>query len=160
MTRIDNPKTSQQFAEAPQQLSDADEIRALIDRRLQAIRARDVQASTSAISSEYVLFDVVEPLRTTGALAASSRAEEWFATFQGPIAYDILDLEITAGNGVGFSHGLNHVRGTKLDGNILDMWWRATVGYKKIDGEWRITHEHNSVPFNVANGKASLSLQP
>jgi hypothetical protein len=43
MTRIDTPKASQQFAEAAQQLSDAEEIRSLIDRRLQAIRARDVR---------------------------------------------------------------------------------------------------------------------
>jgi ketosteroid isomerase-like protein len=137
-----------------------EEIRSFIDRRLQAIRAKDVKASTSSIAPEYVLFDVIEPLRSRGANAASRRAEEWFATFQGPIAYDILDLQITTGSGVGFSHSLNHVRGTRLDGNILDMWWRATVGYKKIDGEWRITHEHNSVPFNVADGKASLNLQP
>jgi ketosteroid isomerase-like protein len=160
MTRIDNPKVPQQLPKAPQRPSEVEEIRSFIDRRLQAIRAKDVQASTSSMAPEYVLFDVVEPLRSSGANAASKRAEEWFSTFQGPIAYDILDLQITAGNGVGFSHGLNHVRGTKLDGNILDMWWRATVGYKKINGEWRITHEHNSVPFNVANGKASLNLQP
>jgi ketosteroid isomerase-like protein len=157
MTRIDHPKIPQQ---APQQSSEAEEIRSFIDRRLQAIRAKDVQASTSSMAPEYVLFDVVEPLRSTGAHAASRRAEEWFSTFQGPIAYDILDLQIAAANGVGFSYGLNHVRGTKLDGNILDMWWRATVGYKKINGEWRITHEHNSVPFDVATGKASLNLQP
>lgn len=153
MARVDNPKV-------PQQLSEIKEIRSLVDRRLQAIRAKDVKGSTSSMSSDYVLFDVVEPLRSAGANAGSKRAEEWFTGFQGPIVADILDLQITAGDGVGFSHGLNHVRGTRLDGNILDMWWRATIGYKKIDGEWRITHEHNSVPFNVNDGKASLNLQP
>jgi len=36
------------------------------------------------------------------------------------------------------------------------MWWRATVCYRKMDGEWKITHEHNSVSFDVKSGKASL----
>jgi ketosteroid isomerase-like protein len=95
-----------------------------------------------------------------GAVAASKRAEEWFSTFQGPINYEIRDLRISAGGGVGFSHGLNHVSAIRKDGNRLDMWWRSTVGFQKIDGRWQITHEHNSVPFNVANGKASLDLKP
>ena len=28
-----------------------------------------------------------------------------------------------------------------------DLWFRATLGFRKIDGEWTITHEHSSVPF-------------
>jgi len=112
------------------------------------------------MAADYVLFDVVDPLQSKGAGAARNRAKEWFATFQGSIGYEIQGLQISAANGVGFSHGLNHVSGTKLDGNRLDMWWRATVCYRKLDGRWQITHEHNSVPFDVNNGKASLNLEP
>jgi ketosteroid isomerase-like protein len=140
--------------------SEAEEIRRLVDKRLEAICAKDVDGATSMAALDYVLFDVVEPLRSTGANASKRRAEEWFSTFQGPIGYEIRDLQITAAGGVGFSHGLNHVSATKTDGNRLDMWWRATVCYRKMDGRWRITHEHNSVPFDVTNGKASLGLEP
>ena len=140
--------------------SEEEEIRRLVDKRLEAIRAKDVEGATSMAALDYILFDVVEPLRSIGANASKSRAEEWFSTFQGPIGYEIRDLQITAAGGVGFSHGLNHVSATKTDGNRLDMWWRATVCYRKMDGRWRITHEHNSVPFDVTNGKASLGLEP
>jgi uncharacterized protein (TIGR02246 family) len=136
------------------------EIRQLVEHRLEAIRSRDVERSTSMMAADYLLFDVVDPLQSKGASAARNRAKEWFATFQGPIGYEIQDLQISAGDRVGFSHGLNHVRATKLDGNLLDMWWRATVCYRKVDGRWQISHEHNSVPFNVNNGKASLDLKP
>jgi ketosteroid isomerase-like protein len=136
------------------------EIRQLVEHRSAAIRSRDFERSTSMIAADYLLFDVVDPLQSKGAGAARNRAKEWFATFQGPIGYEIQDLQISAANGVGFSHGLNHVSGTKLDGNPLDMWWRATVCYRKLDGRWQITHEHNSVPFNVNDGKASLDLEP
>jgi len=135
-------------------------IRELIERRVEAIRVKDVEGSTSMMTPDYLLFDVIEPLRSNGAKAASDRAGEWFATFRGPIGYEIKDLQIAAGSEIAFSHGLNHVSATKTDGSPLDMWWRSTVCYRKIDGAWRITHEHNSVPFNVTNGKASLGLKP
>jgi hypothetical protein len=40
------------------------------------------------------------------------------------------------------------------------MWWRATICYRKMNERWMVTHAHNSVPFDVKIGKASLDLQP
>ena len=140
--------------------SEAGEIRRLVEKRLEAIRAKDAEGATSAAAPDVLLFDVVNPLQSTGANAEKSRAEEWFSTFQGPIGYEILDLQITAASEVGFSHGLNHASGTTKDGTRFDMWWRATACYRKIDGRWMITHEHNSVPFDMTNGQASLGLKP
>ncbi|MFY9570945.1 MAG: nuclear transport factor 2 family protein, partial [Blastocatellia bacterium] len=65
-----------------------------------------------------------------------------------------------AGEDVAFSHSLNRVKGTKTDGGDLEMWWRATVCYRKLGGKWIVTHEHSSVPFDVNTGKASLDLKP
>jgi ketosteroid isomerase-like protein len=136
------------------------EIRRLVEQRSEAIRAKDVERSTSMTAAEYLLFDVVGPLQAKSSVAARKRTEEWFATFRGPIGYEIHDLQIVARDGVGFSHGLNHVSATKIDGTSMDRWWRATVCYQKIEGNWRITHKHNSVPFDVSNGKAYLGLTP
>lgn len=85
---------------------------------------------------------------------------KWFSSFQGPIGYEMRDLSITTGDGVAFCHSLNRVSATRTDGKKLDMWWRATVCYCKIDGKWMITYEHSSVPFDVESGKASLDLKP
>ena len=89
------------------------EVRRLVEHRLEAIRARDVERSTSMVAADYLLFDVVDPLQSKSAVAASKRAKEWFATFRGPIGYEIHDLQIVAADGVGFSHGLNHVSATE-----------------------------------------------
>ena len=59
-----------------------------------------------------------------------------------------------------FSHSLNRVSGTRTDGKEIDMYWRATVCYRKIDGKWVVTHEHNSVPFDPESGRASLDFKP
>ena len=136
------------------------QIRALIDSRVTAIRAKDIGAAMSHIASDVLMFDVVNPLQYIGSDASRKRAEEWFSSFQGPIGYEMCDLSITTGDDVAFSHGLNQVSAMKTDGNKLEMWWRSTICYRKVDGKWLVTHEHNSVPFNVETGKASLDLKP
>jgi ketosteroid isomerase-like protein len=92
--------------------------------------------------------------------ALRKRLEDWFSSFQGPIGHEICELNITAGDDVAFSHGLNRIIGTKTDGKKIEMYWRATGCYRKIDGKWMVTHEHNSVPFDPESGKASLDLKP
>jgi len=88
------------------------------------------------------------------------RADEWFSSFQGPIGYQVRDLSITAGEDVAFSHHVYRVTGTLREGTSVEMWVRATVGYRKVDGAWMVTHAHNSVPFDVESGRASLNLEP
>jgi uncharacterized protein (TIGR02246 family) len=140
--------------------TDEAQIRALINSRVAAVRARDVNGAVSNLAPDILSFDVVNPLQYVGSQASRKRAEDWFSSFQGPIGLELSDLSITAGDDVAFSHGLSHVSATTADGGQLDMWWRTTVCFRKLDGEWTITHEHNSVPFDVKSGKASLDLKP
>jgi len=44
-------------------------------------------------------------------------------------------------------------------GQRLDMWWRATVCCRKLDGKWMISHVHSSVPFDTEIDKTSLGLK-
>ncbi len=147
-------------ATAISKTSDEAQIRKLIDDREKAVRARDVDGSVANIAPEIVCFDVVNPLQHFGSDAIKKRANEWFASFEGAIGYETNELSITAGDDVAFSHGLSHVSAMKIGGGQLDMWWRTTVCYRKIDEKWTVTHEHNSVPFEVESGKASLDLKP
>ena len=140
--------------------SDEASIRALIDDQAEAIRAKDVNGSVSSYAPNVLLFDVVDPLQRVGSEAAKERLAEWFSSFQGPIGYELRDLSVTASEDAAFSHSLRRVSATTSDGQKLDMWWRATVCYRKLDGEWMITHEHASVPFDAETRRASLSLEP
>ena len=136
------------------------EIRSLVNERLKALRAKDVTKLITGYLPGVLSYDVIGPLEYNGSAAMKNRLEEWFATFLGPIGFDISELCIAAGLDVAFQYCLNHVSATKTDGSKLDMWWRETIGYKKINGEWIITHQHSSVPFDVTSGKASVGLQP
>jgi len=136
------------------------QVRAIIDDRSKAVRAKDINDAVSHYAPDIVSFDVVNPLQHIGSGSSRKRAEEWFSSFQGPIGYEIRDLSITVAETLAFSHGLSHVSATRIDGGQLDMWWRTTICFHKLDGNWMITHEHNSVPFDVESGKASLDLKP
>jgi uncharacterized protein (TIGR02246 family) len=137
------------------------EIRQLIDRWVQAVRAKDVDAAMASYAPDALAFDLAPPLQYRGAAANRRSLEDWFPTFRGPVGYEIRDLTITAGDEVAFSHSLNRLSGARTDGTETDVWVRATVGFRKIGGRWTITHEHVSVPFEMTPPfKASLGLKP
>jgi ketosteroid isomerase-like protein len=145
---------------ANSQTTDEAQIRTLIDDRVKAVRDKNVNEAISSIAQNIVSFDVVNPFQRIGSVASKKRAEDWFSSFEGPIGYEIADLSINAGDNVAFSHGLSHVSATKTDGGQLDMWWRTTICFGKIDEKWMVMHEHNSVPFDVESGKATLDFKP
>ena len=136
------------------------QLRKLIEDQIAAVRAKNIDRSIANYAPDVVSFDVVNTLQKSGLEACRKRAEEWFSSFQGPIGYEVHDLKITSYDDLAFCHSLNRVKATKTDGGLLEMWWRATVSYRKIDGKWLITHEHSSVPFDAKSGVAQLDLKP
>jgi uncharacterized protein (TIGR02246 family) len=143
-----------------QKAIDEAEIRALFKDRVNAVRTKDVDKLMSGYAPDVLSFDVVDPLQYAGSDDIRKRMEEWFSSFEGPINLENRNLTIAAGEDVAFCHSLSHVNATTTGGGHLEMWWRETVCYRRIDGKWMITHQHSSVPFNVETGKASLDLKP
>ena len=139
---------------------DETSIRELMDDWVQALRRRDVDAIVSRQAPGVVSFDVVNPLQYVGSDETRRRAEEWLSSFLGPIGLEIRDLSVTVGDDVAFAHSLNRVSGTMADGQAIGMWLRSTVCFRKIDGQWTVTHQHSSVPFDGESGRASLQLEP
>ena len=45
--------------------------------------------------------------------------------------------------------------------DAFHLWSRWTVGPRKVDGRWRITHEHRSTPFHMDGSlRAAVDLTP
>jgi ketosteroid isomerase-like protein len=97
--------------------SSEDQIRALLDERVQAIQAKDVGALTSTCAPDIVTFDALPPLQRLGAEAVRHRAEEWLGWYDGPVGYDIRDLRITAGEDTAFASYFYRVTGTMTNGS-------------------------------------------
>jgi ketosteroid isomerase-like protein len=145
---------------APGNVSDEAAIGRLIDSWATAISAKDVNGSLANYAPGVLAFDLINPLQYAGSDALRTRLANWFSSFEGPIGYEIRELNIATGRDVAFSHSLNHVDATTTAWQKIDMWWRATICFRRIDGEWMVTHSHTSVPFDMETGKASLDLRP
>ena len=135
-------------------------IQRLLDDGIRALRDKNIEGVMSLYAQEVVSFDIVPPLRYLGADAFRKLWEEVFSSFQGPIGYELHDLNITVGDDVAFTHSLNRISGTLNTGQKTDLWLRWTACFRKINGKWLIVHHHNSVPVDLETGRAMLSLKP
>ena len=135
------------------------QIRTVLDARANAIRNKNVQGVLNQFAEESVRFFLATPLQATAPL--KDDMESWFATWLGPIGYEIRDLQITADNDIAYCHSLSRYSGTKTDGEEPSVWFRDTLCLRKINGQWLITHAHESVPFYMDGSyKAAIDLKP
>lgn len=136
------------------------EIRSLIDSWLKAVRAKDVAAIVSHYAPEAVAFDAIGPLQFKG---KEAYGKHWAACMEfcpGEMRFDLQELTITAGRDLAFAHALTHCGTVEPDGTEKTGWMRMTTGYRRIDGQWRILHEHFSAPFDMESCKAQFDLKP
>ena len=138
-------------------------IRQLLEERELAMRARDAARLVSHYAPEIVLFSLAPPLRHAGPdVLNPDGLRRWFSGFDGAIEYEIRDLMVTADGDVAFCHSLNRLSATPRGTHEkFDLWFRATVCLRKIEGEWRIAHEHTSTPFYMdGTFGAAVDLKP
>ena len=123
-----------------------------------AFKAKDVDAIMTHYVPDQTLvaFDVVPPRQYAGAAAYRKDWEDTFAMFPGPVDDTVTELDVTVGGDVAFSHCIQHVSFTDKDGKKSELTVRITDGYKKINGQWLIVHEHVSIPVDLTTLKPDL----
>jgi uncharacterized protein (TIGR02246 family) len=143
-------------------MSDKDAIAALLDRFTAAIHDKDADAAVALLSQDAVVYDLAPPLAQGPDQARDPNGYRmWFATWSSPISSEADDLHVEVGGDIAHAWCLRHMSGTKTDGERNHLWFRATACFRREDGEWRISHMHNSVPFAMdGSGKALLDLKP
>jgi ketosteroid isomerase-like protein len=137
-----------------------EEIRGVIESWARAIRKKDVDGVLRHFADDSVRFSLAPPLQDT--TPGSRNLEDWFATWRGDIGYEIRDLQICTAASIAYAHSLNHLTGTKCNGEPdADLWYRKTLCFRQLDGHWRITHDHESVPFKMdGTFQAAIDLKP
>jgi ketosteroid isomerase-like protein len=119
----------------------------LIEARVAAVAAKDVETLVAQYAEDVTLFDALGPLRDTGRDVERRRLRDWFGGYRSAIDLRVRDLEVVADGDVAFAHYLFQVKGTMTDGAEVDMAVRSTVGFRRGEDGWKIVHEHSSVPF-------------
>src|SRR5437667_9335044 len=105
-------------------------IQGLLDDCIRSLHDKNIEGVMSIYAQEVVSFDIVPPLRYIGADAFRKVWEEVFSSFQGPIGYEIHDLNITVGDDVAFTYSLNWISGSMNNGLKTDVCLRCTAGFR------------------------------
>src|SRR5690242_17602828 len=93
-----------------------DEIRAVIDARIAAMRAKDAKAAVACLAEDVVAFELAPPLALApGAARDAEGLAAWLAGFEA-LDVEVRDMKIEADGDVGFAHALHHLTGTRPGG--------------------------------------------
>jgi uncharacterized protein (TIGR02246 family) len=122
-------------------------IRRLIEDWAAAVRARKISAVVAHHTDDVVMFDVPPPMVVRG---ISAYRKTWPPFFRWQReengTFDIVKLNITTGDTVAFATALLRC-GSKAELAKDDRpRLRLTIGLRKVDGTWKIAHEHHSFP--------------
>lgn len=121
--------------------SNESQIRMLIKSWARTVREKNMAGILAHHTDDFIMFDVPPPLQLKGLAAYKKTWDIFFSyNFGGSGSFNLIALNIIAGDAVAFCHALIKIIGGKV---------RLTVGLRKVSGKWLITHEHHSAPIQL-----------
>ncbi len=120
-----------------------------------AVRAKDVDAFVDIYADDVHVFDAWGRWEHVGSAAWRAMATEWFGSL-GTELVDVTFAEVRAsiGSDVAFASAAVTYAATSAAGESLrSMTNRITVGLERTDGDWKVVHEHTSLPIDLASGR-------
>jgi ketosteroid isomerase-like protein len=138
------------------------EIREVIEAKAAALETGDVKNLKSYYAPQVREFTLAPPLGTLTDSSDPVPVEQWLATFQRPPRREVTQLEITADGDVAFATSIDSMTFAPNGApGSMTLWFRVTLGLRRIDGQWLVTHEHESVPFYMDGSlRAAVDLEP
>jgi uncharacterized protein (TIGR02246 family) len=119
----------------------------LIVRWAAAVHAGDLNGVLANHSDDIVMFDVPPPYE--GVRGIEAYRETWPPFFQWQAqgaSFEIVSLEITAGDDVAYAHALLRCGTLQELAEQPANRLRLTLGLRKEHGRWVVAHEHHSFP--------------
>lgn len=140
-------------------VQERDALIAVLKRLGMGHAAKDAAMIVDCYAADATIYSLAPPLGSRGMDQDEVRA--WLATWEGPIDIDSAESELVVGADLAWVTGFNRMRGTKTDGDSVDIWFRTTLCLRKQEGRWRIVHDHSSTPFYMdGSGRAAVDLTP
>jgi len=125
-------------------MDDENQIRTLIERWAEAVHTGDLPTVLADHAEDIVLFDVPPPDQGVRGIDAYRQTWPPFFAWQQHASFEIETLEVSAGSDVAFAYALLRC-GTPEDlAQTPESRLRLTIGLRKTDGRWVVTHEHHS----------------
>ncbi|MFV2018201.1 YybH family protein [Micromonospora sp. LOL_023] len=125
-----------------------EQIRTLIERWAAAVQRGDITTVLQDHAEDIVMFDVPPPQQ--GVRGIDAYRDSWppfFEWLAGGAVFEIESLQITAGDDVAFAYALLRCGTEEGFAENPDNRLRLTLGLRRQDGRWVVTHEHHSFPL-------------
>jgi PhnB protein len=135
-------------------------ILAVLDNLSHAHFTKNVELFTAQFAPNAPIFNLAPPLIHHGVDAAEKQA--WFDSWTTPIIIEPRDFKVTISGDLAFCHGYLRLAGTKKgpEGTV-SFWMRETLCLERQGTDWKIVHEHASVPFYMdATLRPAFDLHP
>lgn len=126
-------------------MSNDKQIRELVLRWAEAVHNGDMDTVLADHADDIVMFDVPPP--HDGVRGIEAYRETWPGFFQWQASgarFEIVDLDVTAGEDVAFAHALLLCATPEDLADKPDVRLRLTLGLRREDGRWVVAHEHHS----------------
>jgi uncharacterized protein (TIGR02246 family) len=128
-------------------MDDETEIRGLIERWAAAVHEGRMNDVLAHHADDILMFDVPPP--DEGVRGMDAYRDTWPGFFEWQrqgASFDLLSLEVTAGEDVAFAAALLRCGTGEENAQHPDRRLRLTVGLRKEGGRWVVAHEHHSFP--------------
>jgi uncharacterized protein (TIGR02246 family) len=139
------------MTEAQRQKDEA-AIRNLIANWSRAVERKDAEGIVEAYTPDTVLYDVTLPV--VGKDAIKALWERCFPFFPDRFRSEHQDLSVVVEDNLAFVHGLHRFIPEPADHPCGQFQSRVTAVFQRIEGEWRLIHEHVSIPFKMEGSAA------
>ena len=137
-------------------------IRQLVADRTAAMRAGDAAALCHSYTSDAVIFSLAPPLvQPANGTHDVAQMQTWLDEKGGSVWADVRDLQVTVNGDLALCTSLESMGAPPGSPQPFTLWYRSTLGLRRLDGQWRIVHEHTSTPFHMDGSfRAATDLQP
>lgn len=136
------------------------EIRREFEEWFRDAAAKDLDAVLTKIADDAVSYEHEAPLAYVGVGAIGEVCRNGFDVMKGEFRWDIPDLHVVVRDDIAVTWGLNHMRARQPGGEKVESWSRGTRVFQRIDGAWKLIHQHVSDPYDPETGRCGPTSNP
>jgi uncharacterized protein (TIGR02246 family) len=125
------------------------EVRTLIENWVTAVHTGDLDTVLADHAPDIVMYDVPPPY--DGVRGLDAYRDTWPGFFEWQLSgasFSLESLDVTAGSDVAFAHALLLCGTPDEFAANPKVRLRLTIGLRRVDNRWLVTHEHHSFPHD------------
>lgn len=142
--------------------ADADAIVGILSAACVAVEAGDEDGLLTMFHErpETFLFDYMPP-RAAGTAKLRENFRAASRGLVGSLTCEVREVEVyPLSPDAAWTAAILHVAARYDSGDEVDLTYRATDIWRRIDGRWAVVHEHASLPVDPVTGLADLQSAP